>query len=1227
MSAFVEIVFDNSDQRMAADGDEVVLRRTIGLKKDEFFLNRKKITKLEVSALLESAGFSKSNPYYIVQQGKVALLTTMKDDERLNLLKEVAGTQVYEERKKESERIMDETSNRREKIQEVITYIEERLAELEEEKEELGEYQQLDRDRRALEYTLYNKELQNARDTLESIEESRAADTDRTNELHESLRQDREGLASGEKELTAREARTAKLEVSKEKIEAERIEAIGRRTQLELEVKDTNERVDADGESQEQLQQELQKLNRVIDEKEASFERRVDPAYKAAQEAVRNTESRIAELTALADELYAKQSRHSQFRSAAERDAFLKQEIASIKGSAQDKQANVAKLEATIQGLERQVHDHSARTSEIESDIKQRHELIAGFTAELAEKTSARNDLAEERKDRWRQLEQLTDSIAELKMTLQKSERELKSSMPRNVASGLEAVERFAKGKVPGYHGPVIENFSYNDDKFVRAVEVAAGNSLFHVIVDTDSTAARLMKRLEDGNLGRLTFMPLNRLKAKQFNYPESNDVVPLIDVALTFKPEVKAAMSQASFTIYIYICKYIFGKKLIARTLEVAGQFSESTGMDAITLEGDEVNGRGGLHGGYHDGKISRLTAMKRIRSCRKELAASLKEQQALKVKSKEVDQAVTNLMGEIQKIETKRTTARHIIDQSGTELAMGKRDQQQVEASLARSREMLPVLRSEAHQEELRAEMLEKELGTELQSSMSLEDLQELTDLNKNQLPAANAQLKTEFEALASAAQERQGLSALLKDNLLVRRDELLGMLDPEHGGVGASSRTSRAQERQEELVKKKEELKQVVKTLEDNRSTLAKVEQELLDGKQQNRQLLDEMDQLRTRERETSEALAEAWKVGERLINKRALALQKRETNMRKIQELGSLPAQELVAHASLSMKNLMRKLHKVNEKLKKYSHVNKKALDQYVNFSDQRKELLDRKKELDEGAKAIQELIAALDRQKDEAIMRTFRDVSRHFEEVFKELVPAGKGSLIMKKGKGPGGEGPESESAAIATEGEEEEAEPRYDVGKFSGVQVVVSFGSGETFLMSQLSGGQKALVALALIFAIQRCDPAPFYLFDEIDQALDSSYRASVAALIQRQCHSANNPTQFITTTFRPELVSVANRCYGISHQNKVSNIHELTKEEALGFVASILSEEEAVGEQLHMPTATSTSKPSKSKSGSKGKGKSKSTPAPMEPESEQEDEEEEEASGRAKKGVKRRRK
>jgi len=151
-----------------------------------------------------------------------------------------------------------------------------------------------------------------------------------------------------------------------------------------------------------------------------------------------------------------------------------------------------------------------------------------------------------------------------------------------------------------------------------------------------------------------------------------------------------------------------------------------------------------------------------------------------------------------------------------------------------------------------------------------------------------------------------------------------------------------------------------------------------------------------------------------------------------------------------------------------------------------------------------------------------------------------------------------------------------------DVSLYRGVGIKVRFSAvGENFIMSQLSGGQKALVAMALIFAIQRCEPAPFSIFDEPDQALDSTYRQAVARVIYNQANNPDNPTQFITSTFRPELVRIAKNCYGISHQNKVSSIHSMTKNDALKFIANLMSEEEAVGQ-------VSTTRSSLSKKGSK---------------------------------------
>jgi ABC-type glutathione transport system ATPase component len=178
------------------------------------------------------------------------------------------------------------------------------------------------------------------------------------------------------------------------------------------------------------------------------------------------------------------------------------------------------------------------------------------------------------------------------------------------------------------------------------------------------------------------------------------------------------------------------------------------------------------------------------------------------------------------------------------------------------------------------------------------------------------------------------------------------------------------------------------------------------------------------------------------------------------------------------------------------------VNKKALDQYVTFTEQRTQLAQRKEELDTGEESIKELIAVLDQRKDEAIERTFKGVAKHFSEVFEDLVPGGKASLVMLVKKDAQGHEQE-EGARIRT---------------YSGVAIRVAFTHGEeTRMIQQLSGGQKSLVALAFIFAIQRCDRAPFYLFDEIDSALDPTHRAAVARLVEREAKSC----QIIAVTFR----------------------------------------------------------------------------------------------------------
>jgi len=291
-------------------------------------------------------------------------------------------------------------------------------------------------------------------------------------------------------------------------------------------------------------------------------------------------------------------------------------------------------------------------------------------------------------------------------------------------------------------------------------------------------------------------------------------------------------------------------------------------------------------------------------------------------------------------------------------------------------------------------------------------------------------------------------------------------------------------------------------------------------------------------------------------------------RREEKMRKMRHVGTLPEREVASYKHLAIRELLAQLEQCNAARRAIAHVNKKALDQYVNFSEQRTALLERQTELDVSRSKIEELVANLDAKKDEAIDRTFRGVSRHFTDVFRELVPQGEAKLVMVKRDAPRlqdtsnldetqDDDDDDEASGTPASGRKRKRRNRGAPGAFQGVAIAVRFpGSSDSYSMAQLSGGQKALVALSLIFAIQRLDPAPFYLFDEIDAALDATHRAAVAALVQRQANSPDKPAQFITTTFRPEFVRAADAHYGISLAHKTSHAHRITKQEALRFVA-----------------------------------------------------------------------
>ncbi|KAI3409501.1 uncharacterized protein J3R85_019248 [Psidium guajava] len=1122
LSAFVEIVFDNSDNRIPVDKEEVRLRRTVGLKKDEYYLDGKHITKTEVMNLLESAGFSRSNPYYVVQQGKIASLTLMKDSERLDLLKEIGGTRVYEERRRESKKIMQETGNKRKQIIQVVQYLDERLKELDEEKEELRKYQQLDKQRKSLEYTIYDKELQDARQKLAEIEEARSKVSDTSIKSYNSSLDAREKSKELDEKLKELTKAVNGLSKEREAAEQRRTEAVKKHTELELDVKDLQEKISGIIRAKEGAAKQLEILQKEIQDSTEELNNIIplyDKQVVEEQEITKGIMEREKQLSIL----YQKQGRATQFSSKAARDKWLQKEIDELERVLSNNSTQEQKLQKEIDQLQAESSEQDVYIENRKTEITNLESLISDTIGRLRDYKAQRNKLQDERKSLWDKESELSTQIDKWKAEVDKAEKNLDHATPGDVRRGLNSVRKICREyQMSGVYGPIIELLDC-DEKFYTAVEVTAGNSLFHVVVENDEISTRIIRHLNSLKGGRVTFIPLNRVKPPNVNYPQSSDVIPLLK-KLKFLPNYNPAFAQ------------VFARTVICRDLDVATRVARNDGLDCITLEGDQVSKKGGMTGGFYDYRRSRLKFMNIIRQNTKSINMKEEELKNIKEELQKKDQEITELVSEQQKIDAELAHVKSELEQLKLDISNAKK--QKMLNTKATENKMKSLVEVRTQIDQLKASMAMKraEMGTELIDHLTREEKDALSNLNR-EIRELKKQLVTCKTERIETETRKAELETNLATNLKRRKQEFETII--------SSSETDL---HENEAESKWQELKDAESLVIDATQRLEGINRSIEETNKQIKKIKDEMAKLKALEDNYEKTLQDETKELEQLFSRRNALIAKQDEYSKKIRNLGPLSSDAFETYKRRSIKELQKMLHRCNEQLQQFSHVNKKALDQYVNFTEQREELEKRQRELDAGDEKIGELISVLDQRKDESIERTFKGVARHFREVFSELVQGGHGHLVMMKKK----DGDHADDDQDEDGPREADLEGR--VEKYIGVKVKVSFtGQGETQSMKQLSGGQKTVVALALIFAIQRCDPAPFYLFDEIDAALDPQYRTAVGNMIRRLADTSS--TQFITTTFRPELVKVADQIYGVTHKNRVSRVNLVSKDDALDFI------------------------------------------------------------------------
>jgi structural maintenance of chromosome 3 (chondroitin sulfate proteoglycan 6) len=366
------------------------------------------------------------------------------------------------------------------------------------------------------------------------------------------------------------------------------------RTQLEFKTKELSETIQSFESTLRQNKSTLSTLLKQIAKEQQTLNDKIEPKYEDAKDTLSRMNHERNEAKKKIDGLYAKQGRGKQFQSKSDRDQYLQSQIDDLDNIKREKESMMTDAQDALANLRRSITAVDKDLNAKNKDVLKMEKTLDVTQQKLVEKRRDRNEMAERRKVYWGNLSELTAQVSEARDNVRRAQSTFRKVMPRNTAMGLDALNRIIQEErvIVGqqYFGPVMQNIELVDAKFQTAVEAAANNALFHVIVDTDATAAKLMKRLERDRLGRVTFLPLNQLNVSDVNYPDSPDIVSLMNKCLKYDPRLKRAM------------QHVFGKKLLANSAEVASTWSTRCQMDAVTLDGDLCSRKGAMSGGFID-------------------------------------------------------------------------------------------------------------------------------------------------------------------------------------------------------------------------------------------------------------------------------------------------------------------------------------------------------------------------------------------------------------------------------------------------------------------------------------------------------------------------------------------------------------------------------------------------------------------------------------------------
>ena len=1078
--ATVKLTFDNQDFELPTDNKLTImrrLRRTQSGYYSYYYLNGKQCALSDIHDLLSKVRITPEG-YNVVMQGDITRITEESPLERRKIIDEIAGVAEFDRRRDRALHELEIVRERVERVDIILIEVDARLEQLKVEREQALKYQNLKEKKRRYERFLYASKRNKLEQELLNIRNGISRKQKSKDQLVAELTDTREEIYEFEEHLSvindqvSHKGENEHLEIKK-RIERIKGEISRKQNLVDFVTKEVEER-------------ESQRRRTLIEK--SSLTSKVEAiANDLTSEAIRRG-TLLSELEEREEELLRLKEEISSFdaESASVRDNLS--EKRKLLGEAKDQRADVVRsrdsvLDALrrkssyVQTVEREIEElkHEGATVSRELEIiHQKASGLKGMTADLLEDI---NDLEANREDLKLALDAVERRLHQAQQEYVKAEARLKVTFGK-------AVEAVVNANLRGVRGVVAE-LGKVAPQYATALEVAAGSRMRNIIVDNDADAARAIALLKSQNIGRVTFLPLNKMHTIALDTLNRREGI--IDYAINlvhYDPEYKAAFS------------YVFGRTVVVKDLEAARKLIGAHRM--ATIDGELLDLSGAMTGGI-DRRAAKFVASE--------------------------EEALERLGHQVKHYDEERERLQNELSATDEHIITAKR-----EYSVAEGEGELLRRNTITVEEQLRK--LEATLQEKSMEYAALYDEKRVLSSDINELEAHLTEYNDTIETVEKEMQETE---RLLKGSDVSKLTEKLGNVADElrrlEGRLGQADATISTLRLQDDYTKKKlSEVKEALQGTEDRISEFrVDIKQHLSDIEQLEGELNAIYGRERTLEGELSELRVERDEVlGQ--INARETQKSDIQRKIDRIQEqIANLDYQRLEIESKVEelkeregdldvevcdepYEVILDTLKDLEARMETMDDVNMRAVEEYDTVVERKGSLVARRDTLFTERAEILERIEHYGQMKKEAFMSTFDGINANFRDIYADL-SGGTGELALENSDDP-----------------------------FDGGLIIRSWQHGKHVQrLEGMSGGEKSLTALALIFAIQRYMPAPFYIFDEIDMFLDGANAEMVAKMIKRLSLNA----QFIVVSLRKPMIEAASRTLGVSMQE--DNISSIT--------------------------------------------------------------------------------